>query len=328
MEMKIDKQNMKKTILDFPNQFQIGWHLAENEKLKGKFKRLLICGMGGSALAGDVLDIWLKEKKINLPLLIHRDYGLPNNISKNDLVICISYSGNTEETLSSFEKAKKQNLPLIAMASGGKLATLAKTQKVPFVLLPKGYQPRMTLGFQLAALMRILTNLKLIKGATKDVLSLEKQLNPQELEREGKDLARQIKSKVPIIYASSTFEKLARIWKIKFNENAKTPAFFNYFPELNHNEMVGFSKPQKNFHLIILTDKTEHLRIQKRMQLTGELLLRRMGVDFVEIKGKDILTKVFSSILLADWASYYLALQKKIDPSPVPLVETFKKRLK
>lgn len=327
MVTKIDKQNMKKTILEFPSQFQIGWHLAENVRVKERCERVIICGMGGSALPGDILRMWLKDKGVILPLLIHRDYNLPDNVSKKDLIICISYSGNTEETISSFEKARKQKLPLIAITSGGKLNSLSKANDIPFVKIPRGYQPRTALGLQVAALMRILTNLKLI-GAAKDILSLEKQLSPKDLEKQGRELANKIKGKVPVIYASSDFKGVARIWKIKFNENAKRPAFFNFFPELNHNEMIGFSKTQKNFHLIILKNKGDHPRTKKRMQLTGDLMERRIGVDFIEIKGKDILTKVFSSILLSDWTSYYLALQDKIDPSPVLLVEQLKKRMK
>ena len=148
-------------------------------------------------------------------------------------------------------------------------------------------------------------------------------------------MARKLKNRIPIIYASYQNRELARIWKIKFNENSKVPAFANYFPELNHNEMVGFERissfqpPIFRPYVLILRDLADHPRIQKRMKLTADILRKKkVAVDFIEINGKDNLSKVFSTLLLSDWASYYLALNYKVDPSPVKTVEDFKQRMK
>lgn len=325
----IDKSNMRKTILESPRQFRVGLKSAENVKVSGNFKSVLVCGMGGSALPADVLDIWLESQKINLPLHIHRDYGLPYWADNKQLVICISYSGNTEETLSAFNEARRKKLKILAIASGGKLVKLCQSYKIPVAIVPPGFQPRMALGFQFAALMKILANSGLIKNGLKNVPNLENLLKAGALENQGKELAQKLENKIPLIYASEKLKALAKIWKIKFNENSKIPAFYNYFPELNHNELVGFTKTDKKiFSAIILRDPADHPRNLKRMGLTLNILKEEgINIDIIEIIGKDILYKVFSSILLADWASYYLALEQGIDPTPVKLNDEFKKRL-
>ena len=148
----------------------------------------------------------------------------------------------------------------------------------------------------------------------------------------SEEVAKKLVNKVPLVYASNKFKCLARIWKIKFNENSKIPAFYNYFPELNHNEMVGFTQINKKnnaFHVIILRDKNDHLRSLKRMKFFANLMKTKgIEVDFIEIKNGDLLFKIFSTLLLGDWVSYYLALEYKVDPTPVKIVEEFKKKLK
>ena len=329
---KIDKSNMRKIILDFPKQFRVGFESAKNVKVPGNFDKVLICGMGGSALPADILKMWLSAYKIALPLEVRRNYGLPHRIDNKYLIICISYSGNTEETLYAFKEALRKKLPLAAITTGGKLAKLCQKYKIPSAVIPAGFQPRMALGFQFTALMKILSNCKIVENNLEDIPTLEKNLEPKKLENQGKKLAKKLKNKIPIIYTSDKLKSLARIWKIKFNENSKTPAFYNYFPELNHNEMIGYEgQPALNTNqrVIILRDPADYPRNLKRMKLTAEILKKKgVGVDIVELKGKDILYKIFSNILLGDWASYYLALEYGIDPTPVKINEEFKKKMK
>lgn len=322
---KIDKSNMRKDILAFPKQFRVGLESAKNIKIQGQFDGVLICGMGGSALPGDVLSIWLQAHKIGLPLYIHRNYGLPYQADERHLIICISYSGNTEETLTAFREAESRGFKIAAIASGGKLTQLCKKYRIPIALIPKGYQPRVALGFQFAALIKILVNCGIIRNNLEIISDLEKSLKPKSLEARGKKLAKKLKDRIPIIvYSSERLKGLARIWKIKFNENAKIPAFSNHFPELNHNEMIGFSNRGQS-SVIILRDRVDHPRIQKRMKLLSQMLKKRgFPVDFIDIQGKDVLYKIFSTVILGDWVSYYLALEYKVDPTPVKLNDEFK----
>lgn len=325
----IDKSNMRQTILDFPKQFRIGLESARNVKTTGTFEKIIICGMGGSALPADILNIHLEAKKAGISLHIHSDYGLPYFANKNRLIICISYSGNTEETISAFQEARSKNLKILAVASGGKLAELCKLYKVPIAIIPAGLQPRMALGFQFSALIKILANCGLIEDDRDEVLGLENFLKPKNLENQGEKLSVKLKNKIPLIYSSRKLKYLARIWKIKLNENAKIPAFYNYFPELNHNEHNQFEGRQSGrLSVIILKNENDHPRILRRMKLLSEMIgAIKIPVEFVEVEGKTTLCKVFNSMLLADWTSYYLALKYKIDPTPVKLNDEFKIRL-
>lgn len=341
MKSQADKSNMHKVILDFPKQFADGLDVAKNVRIIGDFNQLIFCGMGGSALPAEVLKILRGFYEWPLAIKIHKSYGLPARISPKALVFAISHSGNTEETISSYKEAKKRNLPVIGIATGGKLAELCKKDKTPLVKIPAcladrratGIQPRSALGYQFTAVTKVLSDCNIIENLEKDILEMAKTLNPKKLEEQGKKLAKKIKGEIPIIYASDKFKALAQIWKINFNENSKSPAFWNYFPELNHNEIVGFEKSEiespKIFQVIILRDKKlDHPRILKRMTLTAKLLKERgIKVGIIDIQGVNILTKIFSNYILSQWVSYYLALEYGTDPAPVKMVEEFKKKL-
>ena len=153
--------------------------------------------------------------------------------------------------------------------------------------------------------------------------------NAEEFEEQGKKIAEELLGKTPVVYGSTKFKSLAMIWKIMFNENAKTPAFWNFFPELNHNEMVGFTKPQGKFQLVILRDQNDHPRNLKRIEITTDIL-KNYGVDstIVDMPEDGMLYRIFATLQIGCWASYYLALKYEIDPTPVEMVEELKEKLK
>jgi len=324
---------MRETILNFPEQFKEGIEKAKDIKVEGKFENIIICGMGGSALPADLLFSYLNDLK--LPFYIHRSYKLPPQAAKESLIICISFSGNTQETISALKEAQERKLKVAAITAGGELAKLAQKYNTPFVLLPSvKIQPRWAVGYLFGTLAKILSNSGVIEDSSEEILKAAENLKPLELETQGESLAKKLVGKIPLIYASDKFKALARIWKINFNENSKIMAFWNYFPELIHNEIVGYSnlKPQsvnlKNFHLIILRDSNDHPKILRAMELTADLLKEKgIEVDFVELEKKNILEKVFQNLILSDWVSYYLAKEYKIDPAPVRIVEEFKRKL-
>ena len=334
---KIDKSNMRQVILDFPKQFKIGMEAARNipkSRIPHPISNIVICGMGGSTLPGDILKMTNDQLLITkLPILVHRDYGLPKEVNKESLIICISYSGNTEETLSALRESWKRNLRIVSISSGGKLIEFSKKRKIPFAKIPGGIQPRCALGYQFAGLLKILSSLRIIKNIDRKLLDLEKTLTPKNFEGTGRKLAQRIKGFIPLIYSSTRYQQLARIWKIKFNENSKIPSFFNIFPELNHNEMTGIGECENKelrdkFIILILYDKETTSDILKRMKILSQIF-RDRGIKtiFIEIKGKNFFEKIFSNLLLADWTSYYLALLQQINPTPVVLVEKFKRKM-
>ena len=338
MEIKTaDKSNMRKTITDFPKQFRIGVNASKSVHLKSNDllappENIIICGMGGSGLPGDLM-VALRP----LDVFIHKSYGLPPQAGIESLVICISYSGNTEETLSAFSEAISKRLPIIAITTGGKLAELCKKHEVPIAIIPPPYiPPRLALGVQFAALLQVLTNHDLLpKNFVEEILKYEKTLSSVEFEEKAKKIAKKIYQKIPIIYSPKQFRALSLIWKNSLNETAKILAFDNYFPELNHNETVGFWKinetqiSNKELLVLILRDLQDHTRILKQMKITKDIIEKEgVQVEFINIQGKTTLEKIFSTIILGFWTSYCLALKYGVDPTPVKTIEEFKRRLK
>lgn len=318
---------MRQIILNSPKQLEQGLTLGKDIKVKGKFDKIIVCGMGGSGQQATILTTCLPGLKI--PVFSYKSYGLPTQATKKTLIVAVSYSGNTEETISVYEEAIKKGLKVLAITTGGKLKELSEKNKQPIAIIPKDAdQPRFALSYQAAVLFKILANSGIIEDKSKEILETAKRLNPAQSENEGKELAKKLVDKIPVIYASDRLKALARIWKNKFNENAKIMAFWNYFPELNHNEMVGLTNLKGNFHFIIIKDEDDHPRVQKRMQLFADLAKERdASVDFIMVKGENIMEKLWSGSTVGDWVTYYLAREYGQDPTPVKIVEEFKKRL-
>ena len=329
---------MRRIILEFPKQFEIGIKAAKNIFLEpGKLMRwpenIIICGMGGSALPGDIL-VTLRP----LDVFSYKSYCLPPQARNESLIICISYSGDTEETLSSFNEAFSRKLPVISITTGGKLAELSKKYGIPLAKIPgPKIPPRLALGEMFAALVQVLVNHNILgPEISEEVLKVGTFLKTGGFENQGKKLAEKIFQKIPIIYASRRFREIGWIWKNSLNETAKVLASCNYFPELNHNETVGFWQINKmqisneKLYVVILRDPEDsHPRILKQMKIAKDLIEEGgVKVEFIDMAGKTMLEKVFSSIILGFWTAYWLALKYKVDPTPVKTIEEFKRRLK
>ncbi|GBD34814.1 hypothetical protein HRbin35_00565 [bacterium HR35] len=323
--------NIYEAIKNFNQQFEYEPKIENEDKLKIKFSKFVVGGMGGSNLAPDLLKI----RDPYLDILIHRNYGLPK-ISEKELkerlLIANSYSGNTEETIDFLMKGIEKNLNLAVVSTNGKLIELAKENNLPYIQMPDiEIQPRFALGFNIKAIVKLIGRDDLLK----ELDELKNLLKPKEFEEQGKELAEKIKGFIPIIYSSAENLGIAYNWKIKFNETAKIPAFYNVFPEFNHNEMASFDVKNDNrelvekFYFIILKDKDDHPRIQKRMEVFKKIFSERgFRIETINFEGTSIFHKIFNSLILADWTSYYLALNYSHDPEKVPLVEEFKKLIK
>jgi glucose/mannose-6-phosphate isomerase len=314
-------------IKDFNKQFGYNPEIQNAGHLPRVAKKFIVCGMGGSHLAVDILKAWKPDWNIT----IWNDYGLPplsEHDKKECLIIASSYSGNTEETISAFLEAKERRLPLAAVASGGELISLSKSFGVPYVALPgTGIQPRMALGFSMKAILVLMGE----KGALKEVGALENLLAPTHYKTLGAKLAKQLKGGIPIIYASRRNGAIAQNWKIVINETGKIPAFSNVFPELNHNEMTGFDVKKgtkslsSKFRFVLLHDDDDDPRIGKRMKaLEGLLRARGFAVFMADIRGENRIAKIFSSVNTAQWTAFHLAKQYGVEPEQVPMVEEFK----
>lgn len=332
---------MRNFILDYPNQFKTGFEIAKNIKISNNFNKVIVCGMGGSALPSDLLKTAINYNNIErrepaISIITNRSYYLPK--LKNSIVFVSSYSGNTEEPVECFHKAKKRDLKMIGFAKGGKIEKLCEKNKIPFVKYPDDgpdFQPRFALGYSFTAMATVLK--KKLGFSDKELSALGGELektsarskaNGFDYETRAKDLAKKLVGKIPVVYAGDRLKILARIWKIKFNETSKTPAFWNYFSELNHNEMVGYTNFADKFHFIILKDPDEHPRNLKRIEITSSLY-KEKGAEttIIDLPGKNILIKMFANLWLADWVTYYLALENNVKPIPIKMVEDLKKML-
>lgn len=310
---------MENILKNFAEQFAFNPEIANEEKLKTSDK-YIVAGMGGSHLSAGLLKVAVPK----LDLLIHRDYGLPrvpDYFLNDSLLICSSYSGNTEETLDVFNESLKRGLNLAVISSGGELLHLASENKIPFIKIPAGFPPRLALGFSLKSLLK-LTGLK---KEEEELSSLSLKFFPESFTSDGEKFASFISGKIPVIYSSLLNFPLAYAWKIKFNETAKIPAFANFFPELNHNEMEGFSSGLDKFAFIFLSSPRDSAMIKKRMSASAEIF---KSVLVSEGKGDNVFSEIFSSLLIADWASLSLAKSLGLDPSSTPLIESFKQKIK
>ncbi len=333
MNNPIDKSNFRQVILDFPNQFLKALDFAKDKKLEGEFNKLVVCGMGGSALPGDLVKAYLDYKNIDFPAIVNRNYTLPVGVNEKTLIFTSSYSGNTEEPLSCFKELTGKNYRTVGFARGGsKLANACQNYNMPFVEYPNDgpdFQPRCALGYSFTSMIKVLSNCGVIDNINEEIKELAESLKPEELEERGKEIAQDLHGFTPIIYASEKYRKsVAQICKIKINENSKTEAFYNAFPEMNHNEMVGYTRLNGNYHVIIFRDYADHERILKRFDITAKILEEKgVKVTIVDMNKENDLEKIFNALILFDWVSYYLAIGAGQDPTPVAMVEDFKKQM-
>ncbi len=319
---------LEETLKRFGEQFS--WHpVLENGDKLGVHGSYLVAGMGGSHLGA-----WLIQKfDPHLDLTIHRDYGLPTMTemqARNRLFIASSYSGTTEETVDATRMAHERHMHMAAISMGGPILDFARQNGIPFITIPDtGLEARMAIGFAMVAIARIMGN-GTLETAIREGGS---RVNPIENQFNGLSLGEKMIGKIPVIWASAKNLPVAYIWKVKFNETAKIPAFCNSFPELNHNEFTGFDVVDGtravtgNIHVIMLEDPKDHPRVQKRMSLTKQMLVERgIPVDVVPMRGEHF-EKLFYTAVYGDWVALALARHYDVPNPETPLIAEFKKRI-
>lgn len=319
-------QAMLQEMRTSPTHLLKGLEVGRSVKMpEGDFQDIVLCGMGGSALAAELIKDYVVGK---VRFSTCHDYVLPLSVDpKKTLVIISSYSGNTEETISALHDADKKGCTLVVMAHGGKLALLAKEMTLPYFEIPASIQPRCSIGYGMGILLGMLEQLHIVEDQyavlkqTEDFIGLEMHT----LDMLAKEYAGQLKGTVPVVYGAPGKASLARITKIHFNENAKTQSFFAEIPEMNHNEMVGYTNLVMKPTIILLQSAADHERVKLRMDTMHRVLGDR-GIPFLDIslKGNHWLLETYYGLVLAYLMSYYLALEYGVDPTPVDMVEEFK----
>lgn len=315
-----NKSDMLGVLEAFPEQCKEAIKLARKVKIKGKIANIVVCGMGGSGIGGDLLRPFVKK----IPVFVNKNYKIPDFVNRNSLVFVVSYSGDTEETLAAYLEAKKKRAVVIAITSGGKLAEKEKNA----IIVPKGYQPRAAIGFLFLPVLKILANSRIIPNQDSAIREAIRGLVPKICSKEGFMLAKKLKDKIPVFYGSEELAGVAYRMKTQVNENAKQPAFWHVFPEMDHNEINGFKRGGKKLQLVFIRDKRDLQKIRKRMAITKKLIKDSTNVTDLHVRGNSLLARMLITIYIGDYASYYLALMNKVNPGIVKIIEELKKRLK
>jgi glucose/mannose-6-phosphate isomerase len=301
--------------------------------------KVVVAGMGGSALAALLVKSWLKNR-LDVPFEIIRTYSLPHYVDESTLVIASSYSGNTEETVSCMNEANERGAQVAVIAAGGELIQLAQASDVTHVQLPGDLQPRMAVIYNLCALVAILFHFDVTdSGVLEEIKNTADWLEHETMQwtsdvttdkNYAKQLALLAVGKTPVFYAGSVMAPVAYKWKISWNENAKNVAFWNEIPEFNHNEFIGWtSHPiEKPFAIFDLVSQFEHPQILKRFEVSDRLLSgQRPKSTVVTLAGDTIIAQMLWGSILADFVSIYVAILNGVDPTPVPLIEKLKHEL-
>jgi len=349
---QLDPQNMLAEIDSLPMQLEKAWELGQTQPCEGLkpsqgFSRVLISGMGGSAIGADLLAAYLAPA-CPIPVIVHRDYGLPAWAhGPETLVIASSHSGNTEETLDAFDAALQNKCRLMAVATGGKLAERAAQAKVPLWKFDHRGQPRAAVGFSFGLLLAIFARLGLVdapeniaadptrvlREVVTTVAALKKQQETLRADvpvthNPAKRLAGQLVGRWVNVYASGCLAPVARRWKGQVNEIAKAGAGFELLPEADHNALAGLLNPaevQSRTMTLFLCAPSDHPRNRLRLDLTRHgFMLEGLNTDVYEAKGESPLAHIWTTLHYGDYTAYYLAMAYGIDPTPVETLENFK----
>ena len=320
---------MKHIIRSLPQQIREAAQRAPKRRMrKGNLEQVLICGMGGSGISGEILKALYPECHI----IPNKAYSIPGYIDNRSLAIVISYSGNTEETLSNYTQLRRQNARIVTISSNGKLMRKKSEMKIR---VPGGLPPRGALGYLFTPLPGVLYTYHLIQtDPERTLLNCASFLTQQrkKIETRAKTISAKIVNHLPLIYANSdVFLPVAKRWQCQLNENAKMLAHVNVFPEMNHNEIVGLGRPRqlnKRIVAVFLNDPSAHKRNRARVAIVKKIVSDMFSaVIDVQPQGNSRLQRMFWTIWLGDFVSYYCAVKSNVDPLPVARIDYLKRKL-
>jgi len=340
---KIDRSRMIELLMKFPDDIKSAVENARSLDLElfypdmkaEDISAVVVSGMGGSGISGDIVRDVLFED-LHVPIIVNKKARLPAFAGEGTLLIVVSYSGNTEETLSVFREGLKRGVRMVAITSGGVLDEEARKNEVPVIRVPTGCPPRAALPHLLFSVYITLERAGLIEvfDPTKLMKSLKRLINQLYPEMGvarniAKQTALKIKSHTPHIYIYEKYAAAADRWRTQLNENSKMLAHTGLFSEMNHNDIVGWTDTDlKGLAAVLLRTEDETPTILKRMEFTSHIFKRKGRLIEVYAEGESIMEKMLSLILIGDFTSVYLAVLREIDPTPVDIIEELKKTLK
>ena len=335
---KVDRGGMRDVIASFPEQLAEGMRLGLGIGADlVAAPRVFLLGMGGSGIAGEVFASWVADRA-RVPIQPVHDYRLPSHAEPGDLLLAVSYSGETEETLAAAAEGIKLGCRLVAVTSGGSLARLARETGAPLIEVPGGIPPRYAFGYFFGILPSLAA--KWVEGdlhgelerARAHLRELRDRLRPETpLQRNrAKTLAMRLKGTTPIVYGAPPFDSIAKRWQTQFNENAKMLAFSSTLPEADHNEIVGWAldASARRFTPILLRDADETPEMRRRLDATAAMFGKHTRVEQVRDGGDQLLGRMLGTLFLGDYVSLYLAALRRVDPAPMAPITQLKRRLR
>ncbi|MCM8762573.1 MAG: bifunctional phosphoglucose/phosphomannose isomerase [Candidatus Omnitrophica bacterium] len=331
----LDKQDMLGKLKGFASQCKDGYSFTIPVLPFKSIEKVIFAGMGGSAISGDIIAT-IASKNSKIPSFVNRDYTLPLWAhNERTLVVAISYSGNTEETLSVLEEAKKRKNSIVCISSGGKIEKIAREENIPFLKIPSGYPPRCALGYLFFSCYKIMENIGLVPPLeNKLFIKMEKWIErflPESNNNLAKNIAEKLHNKVGIFYSSNKFIPVITRWKTQIAENSKAFAFINVFPEMNHNEIMSWRYPEwfiERCLPVFITSRKEHPRIELRFKITKDIIFKKQP-EIISLvpEGEDIIEELFYFIILGDWVSFYLAIMNNENPTEIAEINLLKQKL-
>jgi glucose/mannose-6-phosphate isomerase len=336
----LDKQNMLAEIDGLPAQLESAWEIGSHLTLSGEnVSRVVICGMGGSAIGADLLAAYVVPS-CRVPVTVHRDYGLPAWATGEDtLLIASSHSGNTEETLDSFAAGLKARCRMLVITTGGELELAAQAVDVPVWKFSHSGQPRAAVGYSFGLLLAAMTQLALIPDPAHTLQAAVNEMRSQQglltvdvlVEKNpAKSLATQMLGRWITIYGSGTLAPVARRWKGQVNEIAKAGAGFEILPEADHNALAGLVNPEiRSQTMTIFLTPGDHPRNQRRLELTRQSFIAAgLQAGIYTARGDSSLAQMWTALHFGDYTAYYLAMLYGMDPTPVQALQDLKAALK
>ena len=336
----IDSQNMWQFLSSFPQQWKEAVEGTMNIELgidNERISNICFAGMGGSAIGADLIRSFCYDSS-PYPIQVVRHYEIPSWVDENTLFVACSFSGNTEETLTALTMAREKGAQTITVTTGGELMVKAAKEEFDYIKISGGMPPRAALGYSFVPLYRIFQHLGIVDerdGALRDTarfLTEQNDLFSNPEDNEALNLAEELNDTLPIVYSDGTMMEPVNLrWRNQFAENAKTLAYGNTLPEMNHNEIVGWERIVHltgRLSVILLIDKEDNPRVQRRMEIVEELVEDQTdSLHILKTRGQTRLTRMFSLIQLADWTSFYLAIVNNVDPTPIAKIDLLKSKL-
>ena len=337
-----DPANMAGFISDYPNQIKKTWDECQKIKLPPDYKDLdniIMLGMGGSGIGAEIISSYLSPK-IKIPIFVIKNYDLPAFASEKSLIIATSFSGKTEETINATRQALSRKSKILIISKNGEMMEIAKSNNLPYYQFEYPSPPRAALGITLIAPLAIIAKLDYIKIDSKlieEIVALAIKTNEifsphSQEENLAKFLAQKIEFKIPYIFGSGLFEKIAVRFANQLNENSKIIAIAAGIPESNHNVIEGLTNTPEifsNFHFVILASAYDHERNKKRLEIFEDVLgEKNISYNIIHLQGKSVFSQAIYGIMLGDWTSYYLAMLYKTNPLPNATIDTLKEKMK